>query len=194
LPPEPLIAALRAGDAEAFEDVIMRYGGRLLAVCRHLLGDEEEARDCVQEALLSAFRQIGRFEGRAELGTWLHRIAVNQALMRLRAQASAPEGPIDHLLPRFDDHGGRHEPAWRFEESVEEALGRRQTRALVLAQIALLPEAYRTVLLLRDVEKLTTREVGELLSLGESAVKVRLHRARAALKRLLEPLWQEVNP
>jgi RNA polymerase sigma-70 factor (ECF subfamily) len=177
LPPEPLIAALQAGDAGAFEDVIRRCGGRLLAACRRLLADDEEARDCVQDALLRAFRQI----------------AVNQALRWRRAQASVPEATIDPLLPQFDDNGARQEPAWRIEESVAEQLSRRQTRAGA-GQDRRAAEAYRTVLVLRDVEELTTREVGELLSLGESAVKVRLHRARAALKRLLEPLWQEVNP
>jgi RNA polymerase sigma-70 factor, ECF subfamily len=78
---EPLVAALREGDAQAFETMIRRYGGRLLATCGRLLADEEDARDCVQEAFLQAFRQIAQFEGRAELGTWLHRIAINQALM-----------------------------------------------------------------------------------------------------------------
>lgn len=186
-----LVAALRAGEPAAFEALIRGYGGRLLAACRRLLPNEDDARDCVQDTFLQAFRHIAQFEGRADLGTWLYRIAINQALMRLRAAAGGQEAAIDDLLPQFDGHGARAvEPVWNFAESVEDALARQKTRELVLAKIAELPEGYRSVLILRDVEELSTREVGERLGLTESTVKVRLHRARAALKRLLEPLWQ----
>ena len=90
-----LIDALRAGDGDAYGQLVRRYGGRLLAVTRRLLREEEDARDAVQEAFLSAFKAIDRFEGQARLSTWLHRIAVNAALMKLRSKRRRPETSIE---------------------------------------------------------------------------------------------------
>lgn len=188
-----LVQALRASNPHAFELMIRRYGGRLLATTRRLLQNDEDARDCVQETFLQAFRQIDQFEGRADLATWLHRIAINQALVRLRSQSRWREDSIEDLLPQFDERGCRHEPTWQFHETAEEMLGRHRTRETVLAKISELPDVFRVVLMLRDVEELSTREVAERLAVSENVVKVRLHRARAALKRLLDPLWREAN-
>jgi RNA polymerase sigma-70 factor (ECF subfamily) len=187
---EDLIEELRAGDACAFEALVRNYGGRLLAVARRLLQHEDDARDCVQESFLQAFRHIGQFQGEAAIGTWLHRIAVNQALMKLRLRARQREEPIDDLSPQFDDNGIRVEPMWAYRESVDDMLARQETRETVRAKISALPDNYRIVLMLRDIEEMSTREVAELLQLSEGAVKIRLHRARGALKKLLEPLWK----
>ncbi|MEM7024284.1 MAG: sigma-70 family RNA polymerase sigma factor [Pseudomonadota bacterium] len=189
-----LVGALQAGDEQAFETVVRRYGGRLLAATRRLLQNEEDARDSVQEAFLQAFRRIDRFEGHADLGTWLHRIAINQALMKLRARGQRREGPIDELEGEFDRLGSRIEPSLDVRETVDEMLARRQTCTEVMARIAELPEHMRVVLMLRDIEELSTREVAALLDLSEANVKIRLHRARAALKKLLEPLWKAGVP
>lgn len=189
-----LVDALRAGDALAYTALIRRHGRRLLHAARRLLGSEEDARDCVQETFVQAFRRIGAFEGRADLGTWLHRIAINQALMKLRSRSRHPEASIEELLPEFDRFGCRIEPVWQWSETVDEMLARRQTRELVVDKIAALPEDYRIVLMLRDVEEYDTREVADLLGVSTNVVKVRLHRARAALKRLLEPLFAEARP
>src|SRR5919107_3818674 len=98
-----LVAQLRAGDEAAYEQVVRSYGGRLLAVARRIVGTEEDARDVVQDAFLNAFKNLDRFEGKAKLSTWLHRIAVNAALMRLRTRKRKPEQPLDGLLPGFQD-------------------------------------------------------------------------------------------
>ena len=94
-----LVAQLRAGDEAAFEQVVRSYGGRLLAVARRIVGSEEDARDAVQDAFLNAFRSLDRFEGNAKLSTWLHRIVVNAALMKLRTRKRKPEQSIETLLP-----------------------------------------------------------------------------------------------
>ena len=180
-----LLTALRAGDDGAYEDLVRSHGPRMLSVARRLLGDGEDARDAVQEAFVSAFRSIGSFAGEARLSTWLHRIVVNAALMRLRTRRRKPEQPIDDLLPKFEPDGPRRDPGapWQPAERLE----RREVRKLVREAIERLPDAYRTVLVLRDIEELDTAEVAELLGVNAGVVKTRLHRARQALRTLLDP-------
>jgi RNA polymerase sigma-70 factor (ECF subfamily) len=185
-PDGELVAALRRGDAGAFETLVRVHGGRLLAVARRFLPEEQDARDAVQEAFLAAFRSIAGFAGSSKLSTWLHRIAVNAALMKLRSRGRRREQPIDDLLPHFDDdgHRGGAVPAWA--PAVDELAQRQETRALVRGAIDRLPASYRTVLLLRDIEERDTEETAALLGVTAQAVKTRLHRARQALRTLLE--------
>jgi len=186
-----LIAQLQAGDPGAYETLVRTYGGRMLAVARRFVRDDDEARDCVQEAFLRVFRSIERFESRSALGTWLHRIVVNTALSRLRSRERTPEESLSHLLPRFDADGMRLEPEPEPAEHTPEALlESAEAVSLVHRCIDELPAAYRQVILLRDVEGYDTEETATLLGLTPGAVKVRLHRARAALKTLLAPLVQ----
>ena len=177
-----LVRRLKAGDEDAYATVVRTLGGRMLAVARRFLQDEDLARDAVQDAFLSAFRSIHAFDGDAQLATWLHRIVVNAALMKLRTRRRKPEQSIEPMLPAFAEdghHAGRPVVAWT--ASAEEALLRREARKRVRAAIADLPERYRTVLLLRDIEERSTREAADLLGITENAVKLRLHRARQAL-------------
>lgn len=188
-----LVSRLRDGDEVAYEVLVRRYAPRMLATARRLLNDEAAAEDCMQEAFLNAFRSIDRFEERSSLSTWLHRITVNAALVRLRTRKRLGEQSIDGLMPEFDQNDCRIEPNWHFRETTEESLQRRQVRDLVIAKISELPETYRIVLMLRDIEELSTAEVAALLETTDGAVKIRLHRARAALKKLLEPIWKDTG-
>lgn len=181
-----LVAALRGGDPTAYEQLVRLHGGRMLAVARRLLRNEEDAQDAVQEAFLGAFRNLGQFEGQSRLGTWLHRIVVNAALMRLRSKSRRPETSIDELLPRFDGEGLMQTSSAAWRDDLPMALEEKETRAKVHELIGRLPDAYRTVLLLRDIEQLDTLETARALDLTENAVKTRLHRARQALKGLLD--------
>lgn len=189
---EELVARLQAGDGGAYADLVRRQGPRMLAVARRLLRSDDEAADAVQDAFVSAFRAIGNFEGGAKLSTWLHRIVVNAALMRLRNRARRPEISIDELLPRFVEEGHHvDEPAeWKSPEQLD-GIERRETRALVRMLIDQLPTDYRTVLMLRDIEGLDTKETAELLGVTPNAAKIRLHRARLALRTLLDPHMRE---
>jgi RNA polymerase sigma-70 factor (ECF subfamily) len=180
-----LVERLRAGDAEAFEALVREFGGRMLTTARRMVPGEDDARDVVQDALLSAFRAIHAFEGSARLSTWLHRIVVNAALMRLRSTRRRREESIDELLPRFDDDGHFAEPVVRWEGETDALVERAEIRALVRAAVDLLPEMYRTVLVMRDIEELDTEETAEALGITPNAVKTRLHRARQALRALL---------
>jgi RNA polymerase sigma-70 factor (ECF subfamily) len=181
-----LLAGLRAGDDASYEALVRGHGGRMLSVALRILGNPEDARDCVQEAFLQAFKYVDRFEGRSSVGTWLHRIVVNSALQKLRSRRRHPEGSLDELMPQFDEYQCRLEPRGQGEESVETLASRKETRAAVREAIDRLPYDYRTVLLLRDLEELDTRETAKALQIEPGAVKTRLHRARAALKKLLE--------
>jgi RNA polymerase sigma-70 factor, ECF subfamily len=182
-----LLAELRAGDGAAFEALVRAYGGSLLATARRYLRHEEDARDVVQEALLAAFKAIQGFDGRARLSTWLHRITINAALQKLRSHERRHEQPIEPLLPQFLPDGHQANPAAEWPEPADAALQRRELYALVHACIDRLPEAYRTVLLLRDIEELDTEETARLLGVNPGVVKTRLHRARQALRVLLDP-------
>ena len=181
-----LVAGLRRGDEAAFELLVRTYGGRLLQVARRFLR-EEDARDALQEAFLSAFKSIGRFDGKSKISTWLHRIVVNSALMRLRKKSTKMEESLEPLLPTFLEDGHRAAPGPAWPESPEEVVGREQLRDIVRQAIDQLPVKYRSVVLLRDIEELSGAETGELLGLTPNAVKVRLHRARRALREILDP-------
>ena len=183
-----LIERLRTGCNRAAERLVRDHAGWMLSVARRYVKEDALAEDCVQEAFLSAFSNIDDFEGRSSLKTWLHRITVNAALMKLRSLRRHDSQSIDELLPEFDANDCRIEAPWHHMATPAELLERKDTRALIAAMIGELPDGYRIILLLRDIEGRSTTEVAELLGLSESNVKVRLHRARAALKKLLEPI------
>jgi RNA polymerase sigma-70 factor (ECF subfamily) len=182
-----LLERLRQGDDAAYETLVRENSGRMLTVARQYVRNEESARDAVQEAFLSAFRSIASFQGGSSLSTWLHRIVVNACLMKLRSGRRRPETSIEDLLPRFDETGHRLAVEEDWSESAEAALSRSETREAVRAAIDRLPQAYRTVLILRDIEEMSTAEAAEMLGTTPTAVKVRLHRARQALRTLLAP-------
>ena len=181
------VEALKKGDAEAYEKLVREQTPILLAVTRRILRDEEEAKDAVQAAFVSAFKAIGGFDGQAKLSTWLHRIAINAALMKLRKRPRGRERPIDDLLPKYMDDGHMLEPAADWDVLPETAVQNRETADLVRRSIDQLPDTYRTVLLMRDIEQLDTAETAEILDVSTNVVKVRLHRARQALRTLLDP-------
>ncbi|MGQ0657601.1 MAG: sigma-70 family RNA polymerase sigma factor [Chromatiales bacterium] len=184
-----LIEGLKRGDDEAFKTLVRQYGDYLYRVALRVTRSETEAGEAVQEALIGTFRSIASFESRSTLKTWLHRLVVNSALMRLRSIERRAEVSIDELVPEIEDV--REEPEWTFVESVEAALERDSVRAAVTQAMGRLPDRYRILLVLRDIEGFDTHEVAQLLGDTEGNVKVRLHRARAALKTLLEPLYRQ---
>jgi RNA polymerase sigma-70 factor (ECF subfamily) len=180
-----LVVRLQRGDAAAYEALVRQNGSTMLAVARRMLRNEEDAREAVQDAFLQAFRAIGSFREEARLSTWMHRIVVNAALMRLRSASRRPEVAIGDLLPTFDEEGHHAEHIRTLPVSVDSALESAETRAHVRRCMEHLPEQYRAVIVLRDLQELSTAETATLLGITENAVKIRLHRAHQALRTLL---------
>jgi len=181
-----LLNGMREGDESCFEHCVRQHGPRMLAVARRLLANDDDAQDAVQDAFLSAFRAIDGFDGRSQLGTWLYRIAVNASLAKLRARRAVDQITIDELLPRYKQDGHQLEPAADWGDTAAAAIERSETRRTVREAIDNLPEIYRTVLLLRDIDGWETEETARLLEVTAGVVKTRLHRARQALRTLLD--------
>jgi RNA polymerase sigma-70 factor (ECF subfamily) len=189
-----LVARMQAGDAAAFEECVRAHCARLLAVAQRILRNEEDAHDAVQDAFLSAFKEIGRFLGQSRFTTWLHRIVVNAALRRLRIRQRHPERSIEDLLPHFGEDEHQINPPAPWQETSAIILEQQEVSAIVRQGINKLPEIYRTVLLLRDIEELDTEETALLLAVSPGVVKTRLHRARQALRTLLDPYFRGGAP
>jgi len=181
------LEALKRGDPAAFEALVRAESPRLFRFLLRFLEDEEDARNVMQEAFLQAFRRIDTFRGDARLTTWLYGIALNQARVLLRKNRryeAMDEADLDRLQPTFSRgmYAQRHRP-WPPDVLAE----REDLRRLVREAIDRLPDSYREIILLRDIEELSTEEVARMLNLSEGAVRVRLHRARQALRALLSP-------
>jgi RNA polymerase sigma-70 factor (ECF subfamily) len=181
-----LARATANGDQAAFEALMRRYNGKLFRIARAILRDDAEAEDALQDAYIHAYRKIGEYRADAKLGTWLTRIAINQALMRLRKQkrervvvpfasrsASSPE-PYER---DFADDRTEPPPAATLRAEIRRILERR---------IEELPVAFRTVFIMREVEDMSVQETADCLSLPPATVRTRLFRARALLREALE--------
>ncbi|WP_217354273.1 sigma-70 family RNA polymerase sigma factor [Ruegeria arenilitoris] len=173
-----------------FEEIVRCNTAWMVAVAQRILKDRALSEDAVQVAFSKIYRSLDGFEGRSSLRTWMHRFVVNEALMLLRKQKRVNEQPLDPLLPEFDRNGCRVDDPFALSGTSEDHLHSRQVRDIMKEKIDELPDQYRIVLVLRDIEEMSTIEVAEALGLSEANVKVRLHRARAALKKLLEPMMR----
>lgn len=180
-----LVQQLREGDESAFETLVRDYGPRMLTVARRFLPNPQDAADGVQDAFVSAFQSIHSFKEDSSLATWLHRITLNACLMILRSRGRHGTVPLDELLPQFDKTGHHLRPVAHWDETFARAASN-ETCAWVRACVDELPEPYRSVLLLRDIEQFDTDESARLLGITAANVKTRLHRARQMLRSLLE--------
>jgi RNA polymerase sigma-70 factor (ECF subfamily) len=189
-----LVQALQRGCDDAYATVVREHGRALLAAARRMLGNEDDARDAMQEAMVRAFRSVGSFEGKSRLGTWLHRIVVTSCLMKLRARRSRPECSIEDLAPKFTSDGHHVDPPCPWSEFATERLQSAESRTILWRAIDGLPAGYREVVVLRDIEQLPTEATAQLLGVTTNAVKIRLHRARQALRTLLDEHLKDLEP
>lgn len=180
----------KAPDRSAIEHIVREHSGWMLGLCRRILGEYASAEDGVQEALISAFRNLPKLEEPSAIKAWLYKITLNHCLQILRRRVRMKEELPGDLMPAFDASGCRIEPSWDHFESPDQLLQRADIRSRVLTKIDQLPTQYRLVIMLRDIEELSTSETAEILQISEENAKVRLHRARAGLKSLLEPLMR----
>jgi len=164
---------------------------RLIASAKRILLCEETAKDAVQDGLLTAYQNLAGFENRSTLGTWVHRIVINTALARYRLQKRRSDIEEKAFGPDFDRYGMMLGTSAQPIVDAEKLLQEDQIRSIVRTTIDSLPEPYRIVLVLRDLEEIDTDETAKLLDCTPGAVKVRLHRARFALKTALAPQIEE---
>ncbi len=148
------------------EKLVREHIGWMLALAKRMLGDHALAEDAVQDAFINAFRALDSFEGRSSLKTWLHRITVNACLAKIRQSKQRAEQGINDYLPEFDQYNCRIEAPWNHLASVDDILQSDHLRDLVRTKIFELPEQYRNVLLLRDIEGYDTSEVAMLLGIS----------------------------
>jgi RNA polymerase sigma-70 factor (ECF subfamily) len=181
-------------DRASFEVAVTEHAARLLSTLRRLLRTEEEALDCFQDALLSAWRARAGFAGEASVYTWLYRICVNAAFKRLKRRGTRDEIDLQATLPVFHEKGWFQEPVAPWEDQAEAQLERQETRALVRGLIDRLPVDYRAALLLKDIEERSCAEVAELLGTSLANAKIRIHRARQALRALLDQELRRAAP
>jgi RNA polymerase sigma-70 factor (ECF subfamily) len=195
---DPELAAIRRGDEAAFEALVERYHGPLLRLALTYLGDRDGAEDAVQETWFTALKSLHRFEGRSSFKTWLFGILVNVARARRRQRSRLiPFASLfrrdesDRRGPTVDPDRFRADGRWTsfpvsWTEVPEEKLLGKETQEMVLAAIQRLPEKQREVILLRDVAGWTAEEVRGLLKISDGNQRIRLHRARAAVRSALE--------
>ena len=179
-----MVAAARDGDRAAFEELVRQTTAETYTLALRLLGNEEDARDVVQETYLRAYRSIGRFRGDAAFTTWLYRITANCAATSLGKRARARTDTLDDDAPLVDDDP-RHDPEVRAQGGA--------LRAQLTEALAELPPRLRAVVVLRDVYDLPHEAIAAELGISESAAKVRLHRARRRLRERLFPLPDETE-
>lgn len=178
-----LVARLKSGEEAAFEEILRRYELKVYSLVRGLTRNEEDARDAMQDAFLSIFKNIGRFKEASSLSTWIYRIAANAALMKIRKRRQDEKTvQIEDYMPSFDETGHRVAVVPDWHPAVDQLLLNKELGELLKGWIDELPAEYRTVLVLRDQEGLENEEVAAILNLSVPAVKSRLHRARIYLR------------
>lgn len=178
------MARVRAGDLSAFEALIRPYENRVYRAALRITRDPATAADVYQDALLAAFERLESFRGDAAFGSWLHRIAMNCALMRRRAPAHTRVVPEDDL-PRFSWMGMHAQPVRDWAESAEAPAERAELRRALAAALDALPEVDRAIVWLKDAEGLAHEDIAAATGLSVSATRSRLHRARLALRTQL---------
>jgi len=184
-----LVERLRGADVSALELLMERYSPRIYRVAFGITRNHAEAEEVVQDVFLTLFRKIDTFEGRAAIGTWLYRVAANAALIKRRGKRFELELSLEDCLPTFLADGHREGDRTRlladWSGTPESELLAGEAREILEQAIERLPEHYRALLVLRDVEELSNEEVAEVLGESLSSVKSRLHRARMALREIL---------
>jgi RNA polymerase sigma-70 factor (ECF subfamily) len=184
-----LVERLRHADTTALETLMARYTDRVYRLAYGITGNAADAEEVVQDVFLTVFRKIHTFEGRAALGSWIYRVATNAALIKRRGQRADREIPLDLSIPAFLADGHRAgDPAFLktdWSQTPEADVLSQETREILHRAIAGLPDEYRTVVVLRDVQGLSNEEVAGLVGESVACVKSRLHRARMALREQL---------
>jgi RNA polymerase sigma-70 factor (ECF subfamily) len=182
----------QAGSPPSLEQVFQDYAPRIYNLALRMLGNEADAEDVTQEVLLQLVRKLDTFRGESAFPTWLHRITVNAALAYRRKRASREQHQVRDPLDSFFEEGKHAAPVRNWWIQPDKAVLDRETQQLIERAIAGLPEIYRDVYVLSDIEGLANSEIADMLGLSVPAVKSRLHRARLLMRNALAPHFEEV--
>jgi len=178
-----LVAQAREGDTRAFGELVRRYEGKIFRLAQHVTQNREDAEDVLQETFMKAYEHLDQFKGDSKFYTWIVRIAVNQALMKLRRKKTDKSVSIDENIDTGEDTVVREIAAWG--EDPEQQFSREELGEILDHAIQSLEPLYRSVFVLRDIEELSTEETADALGLSVPAVKSRLLRARLQLREKL---------
>lgn len=184
-----LVNAAKGGDVTAFEELVRRYDRNVFRIANHITQNREDAEDVVQDAFLKAYSNLAQFQGQSKFYTWLVRIAVNEALMRLRRRRPERMVSLDEDVKTEDDSVPREVADW--SPNPEQLYGQGELKDILTKTIQGLPASFRTVFVLRDVEGLSTEETADALNLSIPAVKSRLLRARLQLRDRLSKYFKQ---
>jgi RNA polymerase sigma-70 factor, ECF subfamily len=184
-----LVDAARKGDIGAFESLVKRYDRNVFRIAQHITQNREDAEDVVQDAFLKAYQNLGQFQGQSKFYTWLVRIAVNEALMRLRRRRPERMVSLDEDVKTEEDSMPREIADW--SPNPEQQYTQGELKDILSRTIQGLPASFRTVFVLRDVEGLSTEETADALGLSIPAVKSRLLRARLQLRERLNKYFKK---
>jgi RNA polymerase sigma-70 factor, ECF subfamily len=186
-----LVQAAKKGDVSAFEELVRRYDRNVFRIAQHITQHREDAEDVVQDAFLKAYENLGQFQGQSKFYTWLVRIAVNEALMKLRRRRPERMISLDEEIKTDEDSMPREVADW--SPNPEQLYNQAELGDILGKTIQGLPPSFRTVFVLRDVEGLSTEETAEALDLSIPAVKSRLLRARLQLRERLNRFFKKRN-
>lgn len=178
-----LVTRAKAGDVDAFSELVKHYDRRVFRMAKQITQNDDDAEDVLQETFLKAYTHLDDFQGNSKFYTWLVRIAVNEALMKLRKRRSDRTVPLDEPIDTGEDEMVREIAVW--DENPEETYSREELADILDQAVQSLKPAYRTVFILRDIEEMSIEETAEALGLSISAVKSRLLRARLQLREKL---------
>jgi len=178
-----VVAQARLGNASAFNELLRRYERKIFRLALHITQNREDAEDVLQESFLKAYEHLDQFQGQSKFYTWIVRIAVNQALMKLRKRKSDRSVSLDETIDTGEDNIGREIAAW--DENPEQQYSREELNRILTSAVDGLTPIYRAVFVLRDIDGLSTEEAAEALELSVPAVKSRLLRARLQLREKL---------
>lgn len=188
-----LIARVLSGEKELFHELIRPYERMVYMTVFSIVKNETDAEDGAQDAMVNAYRHLSKFRGEAKFSTWLTTIAVNEGRQKLRRQKRAKEDSLDEPISGEEEEF-TPAPLTDWKEIPLEALERKELREALRSAVAQLPDIYRQIFTLRDIEELNVAETAAALGINENMVKVRLHRARMMLQKSLVPFLKTTAP
>jgi len=188
-----LIDKLIKGDDQAFESLIRNYSAKMYSIARSFFNNDDDAQECLQKSFIQVFENIHSFRKEARLTTWLHRITVNCALMMIRQQQRHKTLPLEDYFQHYNDYGERTAFTDNSASNLEQLFELKETKTTLNEIIRSLPEKYCNVLLLRDIQELSTNETAMILAISTAAVKTQLHRARLFLKEALKTVSEQAE-